>query len=280
MSTSSNAPPVCLTVAGNDPSGGAGLAADLKTFAARGVYGMAALTVATDCETRAGVEEVEPMPPAFVRRQIARACADIPPQAAKTGMLFSEEIIRTVAEVVRERAFSAFVVDPVMTTRRGEPLLSEGAETALAEALLPLTTVATPSVPEAERLTGEPVQSRADMESAAAQVVALGADAAVVTGGHFDTGGEEAGDCFFDGDAVQWLDAERVPRAMHGAGDTLSAAIATELAKGHALPEAARQAKAYVTGAIRHAPELGHGNGPLRHAWETEVVPEAAAASA
>lgn len=258
--------PVCLTIAGSDPSGGAGLQADLKTFAAFGVYGMSALTVATDCETQVGVEETRPMPPAFMRRQIDCICADIPPQAVKTGMLFSEEIIRVVAEAAQEQDFPHLVVDPVMTTRRGERLLSDGAEEALMRELLPLATVATPSLPEAERLIGSPVRTRRDMEEAAAEILALGPGAVCVTGGHLDE--EEAADCFYDGSDMRWLEAGRTPRKMHGAGDTFSAAIAAGLAKERELPEAVRQAKAYVTGAIRHAPGLGRGNGPLWHGWK------------
>lgn len=263
-------PTVCLTIAGNDPSGGAGLAADLKTFAARGVYSMAVLTVATDCDTQAGVEEVQPMPPAFVRRQIARVCTDIPPQAVKTGMLFSEEIIRVVAEALCEHApQAALVVDPVMTTRRGERLLSDEAEETLADELFSLATVVTPSLPEAERLAGRRVLSRQDMEEAAAEIHALGPKAVCITGGHLGDD-RPAADCFFDGDDILWLEAERAPRRMHGAGDTFSAATAGHVAQGVDVLEAVRQAKAYVTGAIRHAPRLGRGNGPLGHGWEAE----------
>jgi len=185
--TTNPTPPVCLMIAGSDPSGGAGLQADLKTFAARGVYGMSALTVATDCETLDGVQEVQPMPPAFVRRQIDRICTDIPPQAVKTGMLFSEAIICVVAEAVRD--LPHLVVDPVMTTRRGERLLSDGAEGALTRELLPWATLVTPSLPEAERLTGQRVVSRSDMEEAAAEILALGPGAVCVTGGHLKEGG-------------------------------------------------------------------------------------------
>ncbi len=261
-----NTPPV-LTIAGSDPSGGAGMQADLKTFAACGVYGMAALTVATDCNTAYGVEQVEALPPAFVARQIDRVCADIPPQAVKTGMLFSEAIIRVVAEAAGRHAFPHFVVDPVITTRRGERLLSDGAEAALTEALLPLAAATTPSLPEAARLAGFPVETRADMERAARAIRALGPGAVIVTGGHL--AGERAADCFFDGEEIVWLDAERVPQRMHGAGDSFSAALAAGLAQGLDVLSAARRAKAFVTGAVRHAPGLGRGNGPLGHAWHS-----------
>lgn len=261
---SADALPV-LTIAGSDPSGGAGMQADLKTFAACGVYGMAALTVATDCNTAEGVTQVEALPPAFVRRQIDRVCADIPPRAVKTGMLFSQEIIRVVAEAAARHAFTHFVVDPVITTRRGERLLSDGAEAALVEALLPRAAVTTPSLPEAARLADFPVETRADMARAAEAIHALGAAAVVVTGGHLAD--DRAADCFFDGRDTVWLEAERVPQQMHGAGDSFSAALAAGLAQDLALPAAVRRAKAFVTGAVQHAPGLGRGNGPLGHAW-------------
>lgn len=259
-------PSVALTIAGSDPSGGAGLQADLKTFAALGVYGMSALTVATDCETLRGVTRVEAMPPAFVARQIERVWEDIPPGAVKTGMLYSEAIIREVAEALRLRGPVPLVVDPVMTTRRGERLLSDGAEAALARELLPLAAIATPSLPEAERLTGLPVGTRGEVERAAAKILELGAGAVVVTGGHGS--GPTAADCFASDHGVEWLEAERAPREVHGAGDTFSAAVAAGLARGRGLPEAVRRAKAYVTGAVHHAPAVGRGNGPLGHGWE------------
>lgn len=257
-------PPVVLTVAGSDPSGGAGVQADLKTIAALGAYGTSALTVATDCETLSGVQRVEPFPAAFVARQVERVAADIPPDAVKTGMLYDEAIIRAVAGAVAALG-APLVVDPVATTRRGERLLSDGAEAALVATMLPLATVVTPSLPEAARLTGLPVGSAAEIERAAVQLLDLGAQAAVVTGGHGD--GPVAADCFAWPGGVEWLRADRLPRAMHGAGDTLSAAVAVGLARGLTVPDAVSQAKAYVTGAIQHAPALGRGNGPLAHGW-------------
>lgn len=259
-------PPVALTIAGSDPSGGAGLQADLKTFAALGVYGMTVLTIATDCATDEGVQEVHAIPPAFVARQIERVCRDIPPHAVKTGMLYDEAVIEVVAEAARRFAFPAFVLDPVMTTRRAERLLSDGAEHALLERLLPLATVVTPSLPEAERLTGLRVRSREAMERAAEAVLALGPRAVVVKGGHLDDD-PIAPDFFYDGREGRWLEAARVPRVMHGAGDTFAAAITAVLAQGRPLREAVEEAKHYVTGAILHAPTLGRGNGPLAHAW-------------
>ena len=284
----SGPPPACLTIAGSDPSGGAGLQADLKSFAAMGVYGMSALTVATDCETQTGVEEVHALPPAFVRRQVDRVCADITPAAVKTGMLFEEEIIRTVAEAARAHGVSQdgstpLVVDPVMTTRRGERLLSDGAEAALVEALLPLATVVTPSLPEAERLVGRTVRTRKAMRQAAEALLDLGAGAGpaavIITGGHLDAD-TKAADLLFDADGMVWLEAKRVPRTLRGAGDAFSAALAAGLARGLDLRAAADRAKTFVTGAIREAPERGRGDRPLWHGWfgtvpfETECEPD------
>lgn len=270
-----DAAPACLTIAGNDPSGGAGLAADLKTFAAMGVYGMGVLTVATDCVTRTGVEEVHALPAPFVRRQLDRVTADLAPAAVKTGMLFQEAIIRTVAEAAHTHGFSQgesrrdgkmpFVIDPVMTTQQGERLLSDGAEAALREELLPLARVATPSLPEAERLAGRDVRTKKAMRQAAEAILAMGPEAVIVTGGHLAEG--PAADLLFDADGRTWLEAERVPRATRGAGDTFSAALAAGLAQGLALRAAAERAKAFVTGALRHAPERGGGSRPLWHEW-------------
>lgn len=214
--------PAGLTIAGSDPSGGAGMQADLKTFAATGTYGMSALTVVTDCDTQHGVEDVHALPPAFVRRQIARVCADIAPAAVKTGMLYDEEIIRTVTEAAQKHGFhqngaTPFVVDPVMTTRAGERLLSEGAETAMREVLLPMATVATPSLPEAERLAGREVRSRRAMRQAAEAILGLGAEAVIVTGGHLGES-EPAVDLLFDAEGKTWLEAERTRAARRARG--------------------------------------------------------------
>lgn len=261
-------PPVVLTIAGSDPSGGAGMQADLATFAAFGAYGTCAIAVVTDCETLRGVEHVEAMPPAFVARQIERVAADIPSDAVKTGMLYDEAILRAVVGALRALGAVPLVVDPVATTRRGERLLTDGAEGVLLDELVPLAAIVTPSLPEAARLTGLPVRTPAEVERAAVRLLDLGAGAAVVTGGHGD--GPTAADCFVWPGGIEWLRADRVPRAMHGAGDTFSAAVAVGLAWGLPVPDAVRRAKTYVTGAIRHAPALGRGNGPLAHGWMSQ----------
>lgn len=264
---SASSAPTALTIAGSDPSGGAGLQADLKTFAALGVYGMSALTLATVGNTE-GVTDVYAMPVDVVAAQIDAVCRDIPPAAVKTGMLYSAPIIRAVSDAIDRHGLAPLVVDPVMTTRRGDRLLSDEAEAALVD-LVARAVVVTPSRPEAERLAQRPIASRRDVERAAEAIFALGPRSVVITGGHTDE--PAAADLFFDGEAMAWLTAERIPHAMHGAGDTFSAAIAAGLARGRALATAVREAKAFVTEAIRHAPPRGHGTRPLVQEWQQHL---------
>lgn len=256
-------PPVALTIAGSDPSGGAGLQADLKTFQLLGVYGMSVLTVATDCDTRSGVENVQALPPSFVVRQLREVMGDIRPDAVKTGMLYSAAIIRRVAAHLRSDPPSWLVVDPVMTTRTGDALLPEAAETALRERLLPLADVVTPSVPEAERLLGRAVRTPTEMEEAARDLTQAGPEAAIITGGHREG---PAADCAVVKGDVIWLEAERRDVSMHGAGDTFSAALASSLARGTSLETAIRNAKDVVTMTIQAASDLGRGVTPPGHA--------------
>lgn len=254
-----DAPPV-LTISGIDPSGGAGLAADLKTFAAHGTYGKSVLTVATDCTTE-GVTDVHALPPAFVRRQLERVVHDIPPAAVKTGMLFNTAIIKTVTHADADLDLMPLVIDPVMTTRRGEPLLSNDAEAAL-RTLIGHATVTTPSLPEAERLVDISIQSRADTEAAARAIHdRLHPAHVVITGGHASD--ETAADCWYNGDTIQWLEAERQPYAVHGAGYAFSAALTAGIAQNLHIDVALRRAKQFVTRAIRMAPPRGAGHRPL-----------------
>jgi hydroxymethylpyrimidine/phosphomethylpyrimidine kinase len=254
--------PVTLTIAGNDPSGGAGLQADVKTFESVGAYGMGVLTLATDCTTD-GVDAVEPLPDAFVARQIDRVCTDIAPDAVKTGLLFDTAIIEAVLDAVEPHGLTPLVVDPVMTSRHGERLLSDEAEAAMRR-LVGRALITTPSYPEAERLSGLRVASREDAVHAARRIhERLGPTHVVVTGGHAK--GDTSADAWFDGETVTWLEAERQPYAMHGAGDALSAALTVGLADGRTVDAALRRAKAYVDAAIRHAPPRGHGHRPLAH---------------
>jgi hydroxymethylpyrimidine kinase/phosphomethylpyrimidine kinase len=238
---------------------------------------MSVLTVATDCDTRTGVENVHALPPSFVVRQLREVTGDIRPDAVKTGMLYSAGIIRRVAAHLRSDPPSWLVVDPVMTTRTGDALLPETAETALRERLLPLADVVTPSVPEAERLLGRAVRTRTEMEDAARDLTHAGPAAAVITGGHREG---PAADCAVVKGDVVWLEAKRRDVSMHGSGDTFSAALASNLARGTSLPAAVRNAKDVVTMTIQAASDLGRGVTPPGHARLAgggETVPRATA---
>lgn len=258
-----------LTIAGSDSGGGAGIQADLKTFTALGVYGTCAITAVT-AQNTLGVQAVYPLTAARVRAQLESVLADIGTDAAKTGMLVNAAIIRAVAGCLRRHGVRNLVVDPVLVAKDGRPLLQPRARRALVEELLPLAAVVTPNLPEAEVLTGLNIRSRADMVTAARRLVALGAGAAVVKGGHL--AGDAAADALYANGAVEWFAAERVPtRHTHGTGCTFSAAICAGLAGGMPLAAAVAQAKAFITLAIRRAPGLGAGHGPLNHlAWREE----------
>lgn len=252
-----------LTIAGSDPGGGAGIQADLKTFTALGVYGMAVITAVT-AQNTLGVSGVYPLTPDQVAAQIDAVLSDIGADAAKTGMLFDASIIEIVADRVQRWGVRHLVVDPVLVAKGGQRLLKPEAEAALRERLLPLAALVTPNLPEAAALTGLPVRDREGMVAAARRLVAMGARAALVKGGHLEDG--TADDLLYDGQTYTWLPGERVQtRHTHGTGCTLSAAITAGLAQGLSLLAAVRRAKAYVVAAIRHAPGLGAGHGPLNH---------------
>lgn len=255
-------PPVALTIAGSDSGGGAGIQADLKTFAAHGVYGVSALTAVTAQNTVAvtGVQEVET---GLVQAQIAAVGDDFPVAAAKTGMLSSAAIIGAVAEVAGERGFP-LVVDPVMVAKTGDRLLRPDAVEALRSELLPRATLLTPNLPETSDLVGRPVEDEAGMRDAAERLLRLGAGAVLVKGGHL--AGADLVDFFSDGSSEAVFRAERIEtRATHGTGCTLSAAITAGIALGRPLREAVERALAYVRVAMRRAAPLGQGHGPLGH---------------
>jgi hydroxymethylpyrimidine/phosphomethylpyrimidine kinase len=256
-------PPVVLTIAGFDPSGGAGILADVKTIAAMGGFGVAAVTSLTFQNT-VGVFGVAHQSRGTVRRQIEPLLEDFQIAAVKIGMLPTAEIIGEVAGLIRERLLVPLVVDPVIRSTSGYDLIDDRALAALVEALLPLATVVTPNAAEAERLTGIRVSSLDAMQEAAAAIRAMGARAVLVKGGDVMT--ETATDLLFDDDGVRVFAGERViSSSTHGTGCTLATAVATLLARGHSLAAAVEQAKRYVVEAIRHAPSLGHGHGPLNH---------------
>ena len=253
-----------LTIAGSDSGGGAGIQADLKTFAALEVYGTSAITAITAQNTR-GVMSVQAIDPRLVVAQIEAVASDFVIAATKIGMLANTAIIEAVADAITRLSLPAVVLDPVMVAKGGDHLLEASAVVALREKLIPLAAVLTPNVPEAETLTGLAIASVADLREAAARLIGLGARIVVVKGGHLPG---RAVDVWHDGSRFVELDAERIDTLhTHGTGCTFSSAIAACLALGHDPEDAARRAKAYVTGAIRHAPELGHGHGPLHHFW-------------
>jgi hydroxymethylpyrimidine/phosphomethylpyrimidine kinase len=258
-----------LTIAGSDSGGGAGIQADLKTFTVLGVYGMSAVTALTAQNTR-GVTGIHAVPAAFVRAQIDAVVTDIGIDAAKTGMLLSAEIIATVVHAVRDHGIAPLVVDPVMLAQSGATLLEPAAQAALREALIPLATLVTPNVPEAEALTGVGIRSVADMRNAARRLIGLGARACLVKGGHLE--GADAVDLLDDGRNPQELRTVRLPtHHTHGTGCQLSAAITAHLAHGLPLVEAVERAKRFITLAIRHGLALGRGVGPANPlAWLEE----------
>jgi hydroxymethylpyrimidine/phosphomethylpyrimidine kinase len=251
-----------LTIAGSDSGGGAGLQADLKTFAAHGVYGLTAVTAVT-AQNSLGVTAVLPMPPDLVAKQIDAVISDFGAAATKIGMLATADIVRAVASAIDRHQLRNVVLDTVMVAKGGAPLLDDDAVLVMRERLLPLAAVITPNIPEAERLTGRRISSPAGMREAARALISAGARAVVVKGGHLDG---PAVDVFDDGQTLTELAADRVPgRHTHGTGCTFSSAIAARLALGDDLGTAVAIAKAYVTRAIAAAPGLGSGHGPTGH---------------
>jgi hydroxymethylpyrimidine/phosphomethylpyrimidine kinase len=245
---------VALSIAGSDPSGGAGLQADLKTFHRRGVYGEAVVTLITVQNTR-GVTRVDVMAPDLVREQIHAVCSDIPPHAAKIGALGNRAVVEAVAATLQNFTFP-LVIDPVM--------ISEG-QSAFAACLMPRAFLLTPNLEEATVLAGFPVDDIASMRKAAERLVSLGAKNVLVKGGHLETG--DAVDILFEPEhGFHVFSRPRIETEhTHGTGCTYSAAITAELAKGATLRAAVGQAKEFITEAIRSAPGLGSGNGPLNH---------------
>ncbi len=253
-----------LTIAGSDSGGGAGIQADLKTFAALDVYGTSAITAIT-AQNTCGVSAVQGIDPDVVAAQIRAVVADIGVGAAKTGMLFSAEIIQAVALTVRSLGLHPLVVDPVMVATSGDRLLQREAEESMRRAMLPLATVVTPNLAETEVLVGRKVASLDEMRAAAEEIVAGGARAVVIKGGHAIT---KATDVFYDGSRMELLQSEVVATSnTHGTGCTFSAAICAYLARGAELLEAVRRAKTYITGALHHSLTIGQGSGPVGHFW-------------
>jgi hydroxymethylpyrimidine/phosphomethylpyrimidine kinase len=263
-----------LSIAGSDPSGGAGIQADLKAFAARGVYGMAALTALTAQNTR-GVSGVHLVPAAFVADQIRSVLSDIRVDAVKIGMIANAEIADAVANVLRRHRDIPVVLDPVMVAKGGANLLDPDAVDVLTRRLLPLASVLTPNLPEAAALLHADVaQSRKAMAEQSEALRSLGPAAVLVKGGHL--AGDESPDVLATSDGLHWFEAIRVPTVnTHGTGCTLSSALAAELAKGDELHHAVAASKAYLAEAVAKADTLnvGSGHGPVQHfhqLWQTQ----------
>lgn len=256
-----------LTIAGSDSGGGAGIQADLKTFAAHGVYGTSAITALT-AQNTLGVMGVHVVPAEFVTQQIEAVAGDIGCDAVKTGMLATSAIVEATAAAVEALDLPNLVVDPVMVAKGGDRLLSEDAVHAIKTSLLRLARVVTPNIPEAEVLAGIPITSLEAMRAAARAILGMGPRAVIVKGGHLP--GSESVDLLVYAGGEQRLGAARldVPHT-HGTGCTFAAAIAARLALGDSLDEAARLAKEYVTGAMRHGIDVGKGHQPLNHFWRT-----------
>ena len=254
--------PKALTIAGSDSGGGAGIQADLKTFSAFRVFGMSVITAVT-AQNSLGVQGVENLPPVFVARQLRSVLEDFGADAAKCGMLSTAPIIEAVAAELTERRIEKLVVDPVMVAKSGDRLLEPEARAALSDRILPLALLVTPNLPEAEVLAGMRVAEPEDMEEAARRIHLMGPRYVLVKGGHLKG---DATDLLWNGRDFTRFSTPRIDsQNTHGTGCTFSAAIAAGLARGQALGDAIRSAKAYVTRAIREGFQAGRGVGQLRH---------------
>jgi hydroxymethylpyrimidine/phosphomethylpyrimidine kinase len=255
-----------LTIAGSDSSGGAGIQADLKTFAAHRVYGTSAVTAVTAQNTQ-GVTSFEALSADLVTAQIEAVVADIGVHAAKTGMLANAAIVEAVAAASLDLEIPLLVVDPVMIAKSGDRLVDEEAVGAIRAELLRRAFVVTPNIPEAETLTGMTIRTNEDRREAARRILKLGASAVIIKGGHFPS--EQIVDLLYDGHRFTDFATTRVEgTSTHGTGCTFAACITSYLALGRSLVEAIPQAQAYVAGGIRHAPAIGRGHGPLNHFWQ------------
>ncbi len=258
-----------LTIAGSDSGGGAGIQADLKTFAAHGVYGTSAITAVT-AQNTLGVNGFEALSADLVTEQIEAVASDIGVHAAKTGMLANAAIVEAVAAAVEALEIPLLVADPVMIAKSGDRLLDEEAVGAMRSELLRRAFVVTPNIPEAETLAGLTIQSDADRQEAARRILKLGATAVVIKGGHLPS--PLIRDLLFDGHRFTELEAPRVEgRHTHGTGCTFAAAITAHLALGRGLAEAVALAQEYVAGAMRHGVDVGRGHGPLHHFWRSTI---------
>lgn len=251
-----------LTIAGSDSSGGAGIQADIKTMTANGVYGMSAITALT-AQNTLGVTGIMEVTPVFLAQQLDAVFSDIFPDAVKTGMVSSSELIRVISEKIKEYKAINIVVDPVMVATSGAKLISDDAIVTLKEYLLPLATVITPNIPEAEVLSGMTIASEEDMEKAAKLIYETFGCAVLCKGGHKVN---DANDLLYYKEGLKWFNGKRINNSnTHGTGCTLSSAIASNLAKGESMEEAVKDAKDYISEALAAMLNLGKGSGPLAH---------------
>ncbi|WP_087974550.1 bifunctional hydroxymethylpyrimidine kinase/phosphomethylpyrimidine kinase [Oceanobacillus rekensis] len=257
--------PCALTIAGTDPSGGAGIHADLKTFQELKSYGMSVITSVV-AQNTTGVQDIHHVPLDMIKQQLDSVITDMPVHAFKTGMIANIDMMKIVVNKI-SKLNAPYVMDPVMVATSGDPLIEENARDFLREQLLPLTTVVTPNIPEAEYLTGESIKTVDDMKQAAEHIVVnFGAGAALVKGGHMKG---EAIDFLYDGSSIHTFTSKRInTKNTHGTGCTYSAAITAYLSQGLPLVEAVKKAKHFVTEAIQHSFPLGSGSGPTNH-WAT-----------
>ncbi len=257
-----------LTIAGSDCSGGAGIQADIKTMQANGVYAMSAVTALT-AQNTTGVYGILESSPKFLENQLNCVFEDIFPDAVKIGMVSSVPLIRVIGDSLTKWKAPNIVVDPVMVSTSGSRLLKEDARAALMERLLPLASVITPNIPEAEVLTGMSITGEEQMEAAARRLGELYPGAVLIKGGHQVS---DANDLLYDQGRLVWLRGERIDNPnTHGTGCTLSSAIASNLAKGLSMEESIRGAKTYISGALRAGLDLGKGKGPMDHGY---AIPE------
>ncbi|MBB5173496.1 bifunctional hydroxymethylpyrimidine kinase/phosphomethylpyrimidine kinase [Texcoconibacillus texcoconensis] len=254
-----------LTIAGSDSGGGAGIQADLKTFQELDVFGMSVITAVTAQNTQE-VKSVHPVPVEGVEEQLQAIADDIHVDAVKTGMLYDEERICVIAEQIKKAGWKKVVVDPVMVATTGMSLFQKRALSALIEYMVPLATILTPNIPEAEVLTDRKIETLDDRKEAARQLVDMGAKSVIIKGGH-QAEGEHVIDVFYDGESYHTFERPRVETTnTHGTGCTFASAIAANLAQGKEIFQAVEEGKAFIHTAIEHALDVGHGHGPTNHA--------------
>ena len=255
--------PVSLTIAGSDSGGGAGIQADLKTFSALGTFGCSVITAVT-AQNTTGVYGIHEIPLDIIESQIDAVLNDLNPNVIKTGMLASIEVIKLISEKIKSSKTKNIVVDPVMIAKGGDKLIQDNAIGHLISELLPLSTVVTPNIPEAEVLSHMSISNTQDIESAAKIIHKMGPDFVVIKGGHSND--SKSNDIIFDGQKFTTLEANRILTTnTHGTGCTYASAIAAGLAKNYSVEKSVKEAKDYVTEAIKNEPGLGNGHGPLNH---------------